>query len=63
MLITSPFWIAATVAETYSRVATMIFWGALVPTVEVELAPVEAKIEELPEVEPLAEVEPLPLAA
>ncbi len=63
MLITSPFWIAATVAETYSRVATMIFWGAFAPTVEVEVAPVEAKKPDLSEVEPVAEVAPLPLAA
>lgn len=60
MLITAPFWITATVAETYGRVATLMFWGLLAPAMEFEPLPVETRKPNPPEIAPPL---PLPLAA
>jgi hypothetical protein len=62
MLITSPFWIAATAAETYTRLATMMFWGMMAPATDFYPKPVAVTIPiDVKQDEP--KVEPLPLAA
>jgi hypothetical protein len=57
MLITAPFWIAATTIETYNRLATLMFWGMLTPPVELQPKPVEVKEQNQ------LQLEALPLAA
>ena len=57
MLITAPFWIAATTIETYNRLATLMFWGMLTPPVELQPKPVEVKDQNQ------FQAEALPLAA
>ncbi|MGN6308576.1 MAG: hypothetical protein ACTHNN_03345 [Xanthobacteraceae bacterium] len=61
MLMTSPFWIAATAAETYSRLATMMFWGMMTPATDFYPIPVEVKQQN--DVRDDQPVETLPLAA
>jgi len=61
MLMTSPFWIAATAIETYSRLATMMFWGMMAPATDFYPIPVDAKPQN--EVRDEQQVEALPLAA
>lgn len=60
MLMTSPFWIAATAAETYSRLATMMFWGMMTPATDFYPAPVATPVK-TQKIEPNADA--LPLAA
>ncbi|MGB3864946.1 MAG: hypothetical protein WBA29_04870 [Xanthobacteraceae bacterium] len=43
MTIMSPFWIAAATAETINRLATMWFWGMIVPMATPELKPIAGK--------------------
>lgn len=61
MLMTSPFWIAATAAETYSRLATMMFWGMMAPATDFYPAPAETKQQN--DIQDELPAEPLPLAA
>lgn len=61
MLLTSPFWIAATAAETYTRLATMMFWGMMAPATDFYPIPVEAKQQD--DVQDEQQAEALPLAA
>lgn len=61
MLMTSPFWIAATAAETYTRLATMMFWGMMAPATDFYPDPVVAPVE--PKQHDELKAEPLPLAA
>ena len=62
MLMTSPFWIAATAAETYSRLATMMFWGMMTPATDFYPIPAQPKQQNKVQDEP-QQVEALPLAA
>ncbi|MGB3448459.1 MAG: hypothetical protein WBA48_17365 [Xanthobacteraceae bacterium] len=57
MLITAPFWIAATTIETCNRLATLMFWGMLTRPAELQPKPVEVKEQNQ------LQAEALPLAA
>jgi hypothetical protein len=57
----SPFWIAATAAETYTRLATMMFWGMMAPATDFYPIEVPTSADAKPQDE--AKAEPLQLAA
>lgn len=63
MWMTSPFWIAATAAETYSRLATMMFWGMMAPATDFYPIPAAAEVPVEAKQQDDEKAEPLPLAA